>query len=192
MRARAVAGTALAAALSGCSVNPGDVNVTPACSGRAHASSSLPILFAQSVPTASLIPCVELLPVGWQITTVDARSGAATFTLASDREGQRAVTVELARDCDLDGAVGVPSDQAGTRRFERPRRVTAGYAGDRIYVFSGGCATYRFDLHGSSGAVAVNEASLALGFMTRDAVADEVRERTNGRLHLDPPTQAKG
>src|SRR5215213_933401 len=45
------------------------------------------LLMAQSVPTASLVPCVELLPVGWTLGDVVVGNGSSRFTLTSDRGG---------------------------------------------------------------------------------------------------------
>ena len=42
-------------------------------------------LVAQSVPTASYVPCVASMPAGWRSRDFRAESGEATFQLASDR-----------------------------------------------------------------------------------------------------------
>src|SRR5829696_8769438 len=52
-------------------------------------------LMAQSVPSAALVPCVQLLPVGWSVVEVAVNNGRSVITLHHDRAGKRAVRVEL-------------------------------------------------------------------------------------------------
>jgi hypothetical protein len=141
---------------------------------------------AQSVPTASFVPCVELLPAGWGVTGFRSRNGRSSFRLTSDRAGNRAVEVILADSCNFTGASQVPTDEPGTVRYERVTGLTKGYTGTRYYVFAGGCAQYRFALVGDTIAEPVNEASLALSFVSREQLGDRVRDESHGRLHLDP------
>jgi hypothetical protein len=144
---------------------------------------------AQAVPTSSLIPCVQLVPASWRHGEVDVRSGEATFAFASasvDSPESVPLTVRLSRTCSVAGATEVPTDEPGTRRWERLRSVTPAYVGQRFYVYDGGCTTLTFALSGAGQVQAVGEASLAVGFVTRDAVRAEVRERSEGRFRLDP------
>ena len=93
--------------------------------------------------------------VGWSCGGFDARDGQTSIRLGSDREGMTALTVLLRPSCDLTGAAEVPSEWPELRRYERVTRVTSGYGGERHFAFSGGCVTYRFDLHGTTRAEAV-------------------------------------
>ena len=54
------------------------------------------VLMAQSVPTAEQLPCVNLLPGGWNAGTVSIHELRTSFTLDSDQAGQGAVLVTLA------------------------------------------------------------------------------------------------
>ena len=117
------------------------------------------------------------------------RTGLARFALASASvESPESVplTVELTARCGLEGATEVPTDEPGTRRWERLESVTPAYVGERLYVYEGGCTTLRFALSGQDQVQAVGESSLALGFVTRDSVRTLVRDRTEGRFELDP------
>lgn len=78
--------------------------------------------------------------------------------------------VRFTRACDTAGAVAVPTDEPGTRRLERVGRVANGYAGDRFYLFDGGCVTYRFDARGDGWLSFVHEASQTWTFMPRAEV----------------------
>jgi len=177
-----VAGGVLTA---GCTVTAANGSA-PTCRTASGSDIDGLVLMAQSVPTASKIPCVRLELPGWSEGPVDVRSGHGRFTLANDRAGARAVTVELTRACHLVGAVKVPTDHPGTTRWERIITIAAGYVGDRYYVYPGGCVTYRFRLRGETRAIPVSEATLSLGLVDRSVVEAALRDRSDGRLHLDP------
>jgi hypothetical protein len=114
---------------------------------------------------------------------MSVRDGEARFTLDSDRAGISAVRIHLQPSCDLEGATEIPSDEPGTRRFERIISVVGDYQAVRFYAFDGGCITYRFDFD-RQGRALVNEASVAIGFMDRAAVDALVRQRSGGAMHL--------
>ena len=156
----------------------GTGGVRPTCR-----STDVLILAAQSVPTAGLVPCVQVLPAGWSYGPVDIRSGRTRFSLDSDRAGVSAVRVTLTEACDTRKATEIPTDEPGTRRFEEIEVVTPGFAATRSYLFRGGCVTYRFRFE-QEGRILVNESSLALAFVTREALAEEVRRMSDGRQRL--------
>lgn len=144
---------------------------------------------AQAVPSAPYLPCVRLMPVGWELMEFEIESGESWFTVNSDRHGVEALTVRLTESCNVRGATKVPSDQSGLDRYERVTSVTDGFRGTRLYVAPGGCVTYDFSFSGTARAVPVNEASQALGFVKRDAVRAKVLRDSEGELSLDPPAE---
>ena len=125
------------------------------------------ILTAQAVPSAALLPCIAALPSGWTIGGADIASGKSSFWLDSDRAGPRALTVTLTAACDTSGAQQIPSDQPGTRRFERPLSLVPQFSGLRFYTFPGGCATYRFSFAPGASPVLAVTADGALSFVPR-------------------------
>src|SRR5438128_2415962 len=120
--------------LSGC-VSANDLGVSAKCGSTGEVTNSTLVTMAQSVPTATLIPCIRLVPAGWSLGNIDIRRGKSMFRLASDTSGARALTVVLSASCDVHGATPVPSDEAAARRYERPERITSGYLGERYYVY---------------------------------------------------------
>jgi hypothetical protein len=175
-----------AGALSaGCAVNAASGSV-PTCRAATGGDIDGLVLMAQSVPTATKIPCVRLELPGWSEGPVDIRSGRGRFVLANDRAGARAVTVDLTRSCDLVGAIKVPTDQPGTTRWEHVVTIADGYVGERYYAYPGGCVTYRFRLRGETRAIPVSEATLSLGLVDRSVIAAALRDRSDSRLRLDP------
>jgi len=143
-------------------------------------------LMAQSVPSAALVPCVQLLPVGWSVAEVAVNNGRSVITLHHDRAGKRAVVVRLTAACDLAGAAEVTSEQPGTRRYLRIDQNTAGFSATRAYVFPGGCITARISAPAGSGQQLTTETSSAIGFTTRQELRQALTRRSDGRLQLDP------
>jgi hypothetical protein len=141
-------------------------------------------LLAQSVPSASLVPCVRGLPAGWAVATAKASNGLSEFTLAHDPDSQ-AMTVRLTAACTTSGATRRPSDQPGARRYER----TDARSGQVTWytVFAGGCITAQLHPAGNTTAFA-GQASTVLSFTTRRNLQHTLDARSNGRLHLDPAT----
>src|SRR5215208_2827467 len=145
------------------------------------------LLMAQSVPTASLVPCVELLPAGWTLGDVVVGNGRSRFTLTSDRGG--VLVAELSASCDLAGAAELTSERAGARRFLRIERNAAGVAMTRAYTCPGGCVTQRLVAPEASRQQLAGESSSALGFTTRDDLDAALRRDSGGRLELEVPTR---
>jgi len=144
----------------------------PAC-GTGHSI----ILAAQAVPSAALVPCVAAtLPAGWSVhDNADIASGHATFWLDSDGASGQAFAITLSATCDLSGTTQVPSDQPGTRRFDRPLSGHPRFAELRYYTFPGGCVSYQFNSADSGSRLLANQASGAVGFMPRAALVNRVQ-----------------
>ena len=150
------------------------------------------LLMAQSVRSASWLPCINTLPVGYSYERLDATDRGAHFWLNSGGGGgSHAVGVALSRACDLRGAHDTPSDRNGMRRYERIDDVGSGYRGKWFYVFRGGCVSYQFDLHGATGTASAATLSTTLSFVSRATIAQQLHDYSGGRLDLDP-TSAGG
>jgi tRNA A-37 threonylcarbamoyl transferase component Bud32 len=149
----------------------------PIISGPDCETSDQLLLMAQSVPTASQLPCLDALPPGWVFDTLRVRDGSSQFQLAYGTTEAPSVTVRLQRRCDTSGASEVPSDEDGTRRFESVRVVGDNYAGKRVYLFDGGCTVYDFSFFGPRGGTLTSELALGVSFYSRDALAENLRAR---------------
>jgi hypothetical protein len=168
-------------ALGGCARTGVTAQTTPTC--NVERNPNILVLEAQSVPAADRVPCVALVPAGWSVAAVDVRRGRSRFNLSNDRAGDRALEVRLEATCNIEGSSQVPSDEPGTRRFERIDSVQAGFSATRFYMFDGGCVTYRFRFEAANRAL-VNEASLALSFLTRQDLRTEVDRVSKGQIKL--------
>ncbi len=74
------------------------------------------LLMAQSVRSASWLPCINTLPVGFSYERLDATDRGAHFWLNAGAEGTHAVRVALSRSCDLQGAHETTSERNGHHR----------------------------------------------------------------------------
>lgn len=80
------------------------------------------IRVAQSVPSASLLPCVDFLPVGWSFSTMDVGGGRTKVFLNSVRGGYRTLEITLSP---------APATRSGRVRHVRLRFRRGGGFGDR-------------------------------------------------------------
>jgi hypothetical protein len=186
----------LACLLLASCVQPASFELTqsrqPYCEYRGEPGTQFVVLMAQAVPSASQLPCIELLPAGWTVSDIFVRNGRVRFSLDSDRVGMHAVEVVLERFCRLGRVTRVPSDHPGTRRYQEVITIQPGkrYRGAVYYLFPGGCVTYRLDFRGDEQARPLGEVSNALGFVPRDALRETLADYTHGRIPLDPPQGA--
>jgi hypothetical protein len=147
----------------------------PECGNLEELDGQL-ILEAQSVTSASKVPCLESLPLGWTFRAVEVQDGESRLILDSDRAGVEAAEVTLTSSCDVSEATEVPSDEIDTRRFEKITNLTNQYSGFRYYRFQGGCATFRFDFRGEGRTGFAQEVTLAVGFLDRDQLEEVARK----------------
>ena len=181
---------AVALAVAGCASETTATTELPSCSqGDDGRAANGVVLMAQSVPSASWVPCLATtLPIGWNFHHLDARDGGSLFWFDSDRDGQHAIEVRLEPSCDSQGATEIPSEREGMKRLERVTMTTPHFEGERYYLFDGGCITVDFRLTGDSDSrgEALALATQAVGAVTRDDLSDQVHDESNGRLSLDP------
>jgi tRNA A-37 threonylcarbamoyl transferase component Bud32/membrane-associated phospholipid phosphatase len=144
-------------------------------------------LMAQSVPSASMVPCVRFLPVGWSVAEVAVNNGRSVLTLDHDRAGDQALVVRLTAACDPAGAVQGPSATAGVRHLQRTESSAGGEFTATWYdLFPGGCVTSRLHLTTDPNGEFAAQAPQVLGFTTRQTLQQALDQRSDGRLHLDP------
>jgi hypothetical protein len=142
-------------------------------------------LEAQSVPSASLVPCIRSL-AGWTVADVAVNDGRSVVTLDHDRAGASAVVLRLTAACDPAGAVQTSSPTLGVRHYQRAGPRTGEFNATWYDLFRGGCLTYQLsstsDVKGSFTA----ELPALVGFATRDALRQALHRRSDGQLRLDP------
>ena len=167
----ALALTTVMLALTACSAGGG--GRTPLC---VNADDSVFVLLAQSVPSATELPCVSEFPVGWTFGGSDISRGLSRFWLDSDRGGIHAVEVSLRRACDTTGAVEErpAPDEAGTQVFVRPDSLEPSFTGTRFLLFGGGCIAYTFHFSSGAPSTLAIEAVEALSLLPRATIVADV------------------
>jgi tRNA A-37 threonylcarbamoyl transferase component Bud32 len=143
-------------------------------------------LQAQAVPSASQVPCVRLLPVGWTLANVAVNDGRSVLTLNHDRAGDAALVVRLTASCNPGAAVEGPSQTAGVRRYQGTESRTGEFTVTWYDQFPGGCATSQLHLTTDPNGEIAAQAPHVLGFTTRAALREALSQRSDGRLQLDP------
>jgi hypothetical protein len=184
MRARAIVRRSVAAcavvlclAPASCSTNAGG---PPPCDDP---SDHGVVLIAQSVPSATLIPCVRSIPTGWTFGGGFVSQDLSRMWLSSTVAGVNSVRADLTPSCDPGDAIEtVPSPgETGTRVFQGPQSLDP-FRWTRYVTFPGGCVV--FDYRFASGAPAslslvVND---AFSFVPRDEVVAAVRDELGETL----------
>jgi tRNA A-37 threonylcarbamoyl transferase component Bud32/membrane-associated phospholipid phosphatase len=145
-------------------------------------------LLAQSVPSASLVPCLHPLPVGWMVGTVTVNDGRSVIPLNHDRAGPGVLIIRLTATCDTRGAIQVSSDQPQVRRYQRIDRQTPRLEVTRFDRFQGGCVTAQATVPAANQTEINSQLATILGYTSRQALQQALDERSDGQLRLDPPT----
>ena len=156
------------------------------CQQPADQPSGMHVLLAQSVPSASAVPCLTVDVTDWLVAVFEVGSGRALieFTHRYGRDDDTA-TLELTAGCDVDDAREVSSRFDGVRRYDRPATRGGRYADEIYLVAPGACTALRFNLSGAAADLRGAEISGALGFVSRADLDRQIRAASDGHLRLD-------
>jgi hypothetical protein len=149
-------------------------------------------LLAQSVPSASLVPCLRPLPAGWMVGNVTVNNGRSVIPLNHDRAGTGVLVIRLAAHCDPRGATQITSNQPQVQRYQRIDRLTPRFEATHFDLFPGGCVTARSAVPAANRAEITSQLTTILDYTTRQALQQALDQRSGGRLRLDPPTPRSG
>ena len=149
-------------------------------------------LLAQSVPSASLVPCLRSLPAGWMVGNVTVNNGRSVLSLNHDRAGTGALVLRLTAHCDPQGAIQITSDQPQVRSYQRIDRQTPGFEATRFDRFPGGCVTAQATVPAANRAEITSQLTTIVGYTSRQTLQQALDQRSGGRLRLDPPTPRSG
>jgi hypothetical protein len=140
-------------------------------------------IVAQSVPSASYLPCLRDLPPGWEASGFDPSRGGTSFLLDSDRSPGRPVAVELTHGCQAAGASPTPARAPGVLTYTRLYSISPRFAG-RVYdVFPGGCVTYTFDFATGSQIALMEQFESAVGLYPRQQLRLVLKQRLGVELN---------
>jgi hypothetical protein len=77
-------------------------------------------LMAQAVPTATKLPCIGDLPLGWGTEQATVARGRASFTIGIGSDMLSPVTVTLTEDCPADTAIETIPIEGGCVTYQEP------------------------------------------------------------------------
>jgi tRNA A-37 threonylcarbamoyl transferase component Bud32/membrane-associated phospholipid phosphatase len=179
------------------SANPGGAAAIGGWSGPGSCTQLEKLwLQAQSVPSASRIPCLQALPAGIY-GALRVRDGESVLELSHASldisliagEWPRAhaaagsVTIRLTATCAVQTTGEGQTIAPGVRRFQVQGPASTPQVVD---VFPGGCVTYQPEPDIGPSAPLLDQAQRAVSFRTRDDLRQALRRRSGGRLDLDP------
>jgi hypothetical protein len=143
-------------------------------------------LAAQSVPTASLVPCVALLDGLWAVTSEDYTDDGTKVSMTGEDAPDVKWKLTLDPTCDTsgltpsgvaDGAAVSSGEQQSGSKYERTEAM----------VFDGGCVTSTLTMPTKfDRGLVLGAADGSLLLVPRSALDDEVREQSDGKLSLEP------
>jgi tRNA A-37 threonylcarbamoyl transferase component Bud32 len=142
-------------------------------------------LMAQSVPSATLVPCIRPPQAGWVLSEVAVNEGRSMITLDHDRAGAGVVVARLTAACDPTGAVETLAAEPGVRAYKRIEQRRGEYSATWYDRFPGGCVTYRLHSRSDLQGGFASEIPLLFGFTSRQVLRQALHERSGGRLQLD-------
>ena len=172
----AAAGLAVASTLTGCAAVRDEV---PGCGAPLRLA-----IIAQSVPSASYVPCIRQLPQGWTTSSFDPLRGATRFTLNSDRAPGSPVTIRLVPRCSPGAASSVPPRAPGVLTFTRLYSLSPRVTGRLYDVFPGGCVTYSFSFPLGVHIGLMEEFESAVGLYSRQQLRVTLEQQLG--VELDP------
>ena len=177
------------------SANPGGAAIVTGANGSCTQLEEL-WLQAQSVPSASRIPCVRAFPDGMlgalrvrdgesvlelSHASVDINIGTGGQPQAGAETGS--VIIRLTAGCDRQMTGAGQAVAPAVRRFQLQG---SGRSPEVVDVFPGGCVTYRPGPDLGTSASLLDQAEHAVIYRTRDDLRQALRLRSGGRLQLDP------
>jgi hypothetical protein len=141
-------------------------------------------IIAQSLPSASYLPCIRTLPEGWNSSGFAPSDRGTSFLLNSDRSPGRPVVVRLAATCRPGDASSSPSRGPGVLTYTRLTSVAPRFAGRLYDVFPGGCVTYGFDFALGSQIALMEQFEQAVGLYPRQQLRLVLKHEPG--VELDP------
>jgi len=171
----AVVALAAAAALTGCTSSSDTV---PGCGDPLRLA-----IVAQSVPSASYLPCIRDLQPGWTASGFDPTQDGTSFLLNSDRSPGQPVTVQLATACRTGGASPSPARAPGVLTYTRLDSIRPTFAGRMYDVFPGGCVTYTFEFSHGSQIAQTEEFKAAVGLYPRQQLRLVLKQKLGVELN---------
>lgn len=144
------------------------------------------LLAAQSVPTASQVPCLTSFPDGWEVTDEDYARGSTRVRHSVPEVPGATVEMTFRETCEVPERSSA-STSGELTVHDRTDRTGGAVHRVQVVVFEGGCVESVVDVPGRIGGDAVlEELDESFRLVPRRELNAEVQHRTEGNLTLDP------
>jgi hypothetical protein len=146
---------------------------------------SLPaqVLAAQSVPTASYVPCLEDIHSPWQVMSTDTDQDRSVVELVyGSEETEQTATVSLLSECSTPGGNAVQSTDRGVVTSSEIDGATYRL----VYTFAGGCVEVSVVRFSDAKVSGLSAAEFTVDLVPRETLNDYVLDQTSGKVGLDP------
>jgi hypothetical protein len=118
---------------------------------------------AQSVPEATFIPCLDALPLGWELTDAESSDDRSVLKIENDAFDQH-LAIELVPKCEIGEATKTVSTRPDTDVYTEDEGATT------FHVFSGGCIRFAFETRNLARSPTGHAMTESISFMTRDSL----------------------
>lgn len=134
------------------------------------------LIVAQSVPSASQIPCLLPVPTGWSVARVKVNENHSEVVFDSDRAGSSAAVMRLDDGCDVRHTASAPSELPAADRYDYVEQLQPSFRGERYYVFPGGCVWWQFTFDSGVSATEAVVIGEVLALVSREDLRQNVRD----------------
>lgn len=154
--------------------------------GTVCPTSTVNQLVAQTVPTATLVPCVALFGERWSVDGEGYSSDGTSVSMTGRNAQSVTWKVELHATCDFTSMT--PAGAHGDIPIVQTESTTSStYTRTQGLAFDGGCVTSTLVVPDAfDRTLVVDDADAALVLVPRSALDAQVRAQTDGQLGLDP------
>ena len=123
------------------------------------------LLMAQSIPEATLIPCIGDLPPGWEFSRAHTRTPSSVLAFTNDTFDLNADVV-LSPSCELSDAQQAESPRPGTQLYISSDGRTMSF------TFDGGCIQFEYQTRQLAESDEGQSLIEGVPFMTRDTLRE--------------------
>jgi hypothetical protein len=175
------------AVIGGVSASRSDTSQANTVPGTLCPTSTVNQLVAQTVPTASLVPCASAFGARWSVDGEDYTSDGTSISMTGHDAAEVTWKVTLRSSCDTAGLTQEPDEEHGAAVWRSDVQTDSTFTRTEAFTFDGGCVTstvsfpVRFDR-----ALVLGDVDAALQLVPRSALNDQVIEHSDGALQLDP------
>lgn len=154
--------------------------------GTACPTSTVNQLVAQTVPTASIVPCVALFGGRWSVDGEDYTSSGTSVSMTGRHAADVTWKVTLHESCDTSGMADLGArDDTDVQQSETT--TASSYTRAQAFTFVGGCVTSTVVVPNEfDRALVLEDVDEALLLVPRALLDAQVRARSDGRFGLDP------